>query len=244
MVSAVTSQAIPASVQGSLASPRLAERTVAAAQTSGDNPADPVDEVSLSADALKALEQAESAPPNIFTASNTDAEGLTEEEQEQVKELKQTDQEVRQHEQSHKNAAGPYGGAISYETVTGPDGREYAVAGRVDIDLSPVPGNPEATIRKMEIVERAALAPAEPSPEDMQVARAAQQARQQAQAELAEQQAQEREEISGESSSLNQSPLAALEQQLEQFVNPSAQNGSITSDDPARELVSILFSAP
>lgn len=62
---------------------------------------------------------------------------LTEEEQKIVDELKQTDQEVRAHEQAHKNVAGPYAGAISYETVTGPDGREYAVAGEVQIDVSP-----------------------------------------------------------------------------------------------------------
>ncbi len=126
----------------------------------------------------------------------TNGEGLTSEEQEVVDDLQQTDQEVRAHEQAHKSAAGPYAGAISYDTVTGPDGREYAVGGSVQIDVSPVPGNPEATIQKAEIVERAALAPAQPSSEDFAIARAAQQLRQEAQQELSEEKQAEQTEAS------------------------------------------------
>lgn len=110
---------------------------------------------------------------------------LTPEEQEVVEELAQTDREVRAHEQVHKTVGGPYAGHASFETVTGPDGRDYAVSGEVDIDVSPVPGRPEATIRKMEIVIRAALAPAEPSPQDIAVARTAQEIKLQAERELA-----------------------------------------------------------
>lgn len=109
---------------------------------------------------------------------------LTPEEQEQVNKLKQRDREVRSHEQAHKNVGGAYTGAISYTTTTGPDGKAYAIGGEVQIDSSPVPNNPEATIRKMKIVERAALAPAEPSPQDIQVARQAQAQRLKAQQEL------------------------------------------------------------
>lgn len=117
---------------------------------------------------------------------------LTPEQQKQLNELKKTDQKVRAHEQAHKTVGGPYAGAIQYETVTGPDGREYAVAGEVPIDSSPVPNNPEATIRKMDVVVRAALAPPEPSSQDYAVARAAQQARLEAQRELLALQEQER----------------------------------------------------
>lgn len=64
--------------------------------------------------------------------------------------------------------------------------------------MSPlIPGNPEATIRKMDVVIRAALAPSEPSPQDFAVARAAQQARAQAQRELQEQRQAEQEENGG-----------------------------------------------
>lgn len=113
---------------------------------------------------------------------------LTDEEEKQVQELKARDTEVRAHEQAHKTVGGPYAGAVSYETTTGPDGRDYAVAGEVKIDVSPVSNNAEATVRKMEIVERAALAPAEPSPQDRAVAAQARAIKIQAQADMQEQQ--------------------------------------------------------
>ena len=78
--------------------------------------------------------------------------------------LRQRDQEVRLHEQAHLLAAGPYAkGAPSYTYQTGPDGQRYAVGGEVPIDLSPVPGNPQATLQKALTIRRAALAPTDPS---------------------------------------------------------------------------------
>ena len=134
------------------------------------------------------------------TSSNTSSSGsskaangeeLTEEEERVVQELKQRDAEVRAHEQAHASAGGTYASAPSYEYTVGPDGKRYATSGEVQIDTAPVRDNPEATIRKMDIVIRAALAPAEPSSQDLQVARQAQQTRASAQAELAEQRLQE-----------------------------------------------------
>lgn len=124
---------------------------------------------------------AQEAVPTVFTAG---AQELSPEEQRIVQKLQQTDREVRAHEQAHKAAGAGYTSSASFQTTTGPDGRQYAVAGEVSIDTSSVPGNPEATIRKLDIVIRAALAPAQPSSQDFAVARAAQSARQQAQAEL------------------------------------------------------------
>ncbi len=127
-------------------------------------------------------------------ASSEDEEGpdgLTEEEQEVVEELKQRDAEVRRHEQAHKAVGGQYAGAISYTYQSGPDGRRYAVGGEVPIETGPVAGDPEATIRKLEQVRRAALAPAEPSAADQAVAAQASQGIQQARAELAQQSAEE-----------------------------------------------------
>jgi hypothetical protein len=49
---------------------------------------------------------------------------------------------------------------------------KYAVGGEVPIDMSSE-STPEATIQKMETVRRAALAPADPSPADLQIASAA-----------------------------------------------------------------------
>jgi len=129
-----------------------------------------------------------------------DGEGpdrLTEAERKEVQKLKQRDREVRAHEAAHKAAGGSIAGAPSFETTTGPDGRSYAVAGEVKIDTSPVPNNPEATIRKMEIVRRAALAPSQPSSQDRQVAADAAAKIQQARIEKREQDAEEREKVEG-----------------------------------------------
>jgi hypothetical protein len=49
----------------------------------------------------------------------------------------------------------------------------YAVSGEVSIDVSPVNGNPQATIAKMATVRSAALAPADPSGQDRAVAASA-----------------------------------------------------------------------
>lgn len=112
-------------------------------------------------------------------------EVLTEEETEQVNQLKARDREVRAHEQAHVSAGGGLvtsGPTYSYQT--GPDGQKYAIGGEVGIDSSPVPDDPEATVRKMQQVIRAALAPAEPSGQDRAVATQAQRALAQAQAEI------------------------------------------------------------
>ncbi|MBN1697057.1 MAG: hypothetical protein JW881_06060 [Spirochaetales bacterium] len=109
--------------------------------------------------------------------------------------LRARDAEVRAHEHAHIAAAGGIATAgASYSFVMGPDGRLYAVGGEVSIDTSPVPGNPEETIRKAQKIRRAALAPANPSPQDMRVAAAAIQMEQQARAELRQEKAVEAEE--------------------------------------------------
>lgn len=122
----------------------------------------------------------ETSPPGTPAAEKD----LSKEQQTQLRELKKTDAEVRTHEQAHKTAGGPYTGAIQLEYTTGPDGRRYATAGEVPIDASPVRNNPEATVTKMEVVKRAALAPQAPSPQDRAVAAQADATKAQAQTEL------------------------------------------------------------
>ena len=110
---------------------------------------------------------------------------LTEAEEKEVRELKKIDREVKTHEQAHLAAAGDLArGGATYTYTTGPDGRKYATAGEVDIDISPVKGDPKATIKKMQKVRRAALAPADPSPQDRAVAAKAAREIAKAQAEL------------------------------------------------------------
>ena len=86
-------------------------------------------------------------------------------------ELTKIDGAVRAHEQTHLALAGPYAqSAASYITIRGPDGRSYAVGGSVKVDLQPVPGDPQATIRKARAIIRAAFGPHAPSGADMRVA--------------------------------------------------------------------------
>lgn len=106
------------------------------------------------------------------------------EEQRAVRELQQRDQQVRAHERSHQRAGGAYTGPPQYEFVRGPDGQRYAVSGSVSIDTSPVRGDPKATVEKMETVQRAAMAPAQPSGRDLAVASRASAIAQQARVDM------------------------------------------------------------
>ncbi|MFP4500527.1 MAG: putative metalloprotease CJM1_0395 family protein [Candidatus Hydrogenedentota bacterium] len=132
---------------------------------------------------------AREAEPGIRTPGE-----LTPEEQRAVTELKQRDREVRQHEQAHVAAGGQYvRGGADFKYTTGPDNRRYATGGEVNIDVS-TERTPEATIRKMQVVRRAAMAPRQPSPQDRRVAAQASQNEARARQELAEAR---REEESG-----------------------------------------------
>lgn len=156
---------------------------------------DVTDRVELSARATESLDAAEgqqqSRPlPEEEAPQSSEQRGgpneLTDEEQQQVEELQARDREVRAHEQAHLAAAGQYAtGGPTYSYQRGPDGRNYAVGGQVSIDTSPIEGDPEATVAKMQQVRAAALAPAEPSGQDLSVASQAQAAIAQAQAEIA-----------------------------------------------------------
>lgn len=131
-------------------------------------------------------------------------EDLSDDDQREVQELKNRDREVRAHEQAHMAAAGAHSrGGPSYEYQRGPDNRQYAVGGEVQIDTSAVSGDPEATIRSAQTVRRAANAPAEPSSQDRSVASAAAQMEAKARRELTQQQLQEMKGGGGEEGSGN-----------------------------------------
>ena len=88
-----------------------------------------------------------------------------------VQRLRARDRQLRQHEAAHRAGAGGLAvGGTRYTFIIGPDGRRYATHGEVSIDALPVAGSPEATIKKMEAVVRAALAPGHPSATDRAVA--------------------------------------------------------------------------
>lgn len=107
-------------------------------------------------------------------------------ERRELQGLKNRDRAVRAHELAHQSVGARYitrGAQFQYET--GPDGRQYAVSGDVSIDTSAVPGDPQATLEKARTIQRAALAPVDPSPTDRQVAAKASAMIQQARIELA-----------------------------------------------------------
>lgn len=109
---------------------------------------------------------------------------LSEQQEKEVIALQARDAEVKAHERAHKSVGGQYAGSISYDYQQGPNGKRYAVGGEVSIDVSPVSGDPEKTIEKMNVVKAAALAPADPSSQDRRVAAQAAQVITAARAEL------------------------------------------------------------
>lgn len=115
------------------------------------------------------------------SGASTDAAAM----QAEVAGLQATDARVRAHEAAHRAAAGELARGGSYTWRTGPDGRAYVVGGEVGIDVSAVSGDPAATLAKMQQVQRAALAPVDPSPQDRRVAALAASRAQQARGELA-----------------------------------------------------------
>jgi hypothetical protein len=142
---------------------------------------------------------------------------LTPEQEQVVAKLKQREAEVKAHEAAHKAAAGPYASAPSYTYTTGPDGRQYITGGEVQIDMSAIQGDAEATVRKMEQIKRAALAPADPSSADRAAAAQADAIKLQAQSQEKEEREAKEEEMDGptqptqvtrsDSSNPNESPL-------------------------------------
>ena len=119
-------------------------------------------------------------------------EEISPEDKKQIAQLKKQDAEVRRHEQAHMAASGSFGkGAPTFEYKKGPDGKQYAVGGHVEIDTAEVEGDPEATLKKARVIRQAALAPKEPSAQDQKVAREAAQMAQKAERQLQEQKVEE-----------------------------------------------------
>ncbi len=145
-----------------------------------------------------------SFPTSSFTGRSTSAAGgnseLSEEDLRIVAELQKRDREVRAHEMAHVAAGGGLvQGGASYTWETGPDGRRYAVGGEVQIDVSPG-RTPEETLSKAQQITAAALAPADPSTQDRQIAAQANAMALDAQREIAMQQQGEGSGTSGVSS--------------------------------------------
>ena len=114
----------------------------------------PQDRVTVSPEALRA---------------SAGAKKLTAEQERQVVRLEQLDAHVRQHEAAHQAAGGSLTGAASFTYQIGPDGRSYAVGGEVPVRLQ-AGRTPDETISNARQARRAALAPSDPSQQDLAVA--------------------------------------------------------------------------
>ena len=84
---------------------------------------------------------------------------LTQAEQERVRLLEEIDSDVRAHENAHRVAGGAYASAPVFEYEIGPDGRKYAVAGKVRISM-PSTTDPELAAEYAKRLYSAAVAPA------------------------------------------------------------------------------------
>jgi hypothetical protein len=91
-------------------------------------------------------------------------------ETKQIDQLAQRDTEIKTHEQAHAAVGGCLAHSPSYQYEKGPDGRRYVVDGEVNIDVSTVDGDSQATLSKMHKVYAAAIAPVQPSMADIHVA--------------------------------------------------------------------------
>lgn len=89
--------------------------------------------------------------------------------QAEIEQLKAGEEKVKAHEAAHKSVGGALTGPVSYTYTRGPDGKNYITGGEVPITVSPGK-TPQETIRRMQQVIQAALAPADPSPQDRAVA--------------------------------------------------------------------------
>ena len=146
------------------------------------------DEVILKPETLAKIDTVKKSEKSAPSEMGPDGKELTEEEEEEVEKLEDRDREVRRHEQAHFQAAGNYASPPKYEYQTGPDGKRYAVGGSVEIDMSAVNNDPEATLNKARVIKRAALAPEEPSAQDRKVAREADKMAAEAQKQISEKQ--------------------------------------------------------
>jgi len=158
--------------------------------TSSGNSTSTSDSVEISSEGKRLANQLTSDSLNpaesITKIGSEKTEKLSEEEEKQIDELKQTDREVRQHENAHKAAAGDLAvGGASYDYEEGPDGKRYATGGEVKISVGGG-DSPEEKLENAQRAERAATAPSNPSSEDRAIAAKARKVQAEARSEMAD----------------------------------------------------------
>ena len=143
----------------------------------------------LSGKTEKDLHAADQAKREFGAPTSEQENSFVEEQPEvkaEIKKLELTEKEVIAHEQAHKAVGGSVTGPITYTHTEGPDGKGYISGGEVSINTKEG-ATPEETLKILEKVKDAALAPADPSPQDLRVAASATAQIQQTRAEIAKQ---------------------------------------------------------
>ncbi len=159
---------------------------------------------------------------NASTEDKKTVEAQTQQDSSVIRQLRARDREVRSHEAAHAAAGGSLvRGGPSFTLQQGPDGRSYAIGGEVQLDVSAVSGDPQATVAKAQRVQAAALAPAQPSAQDFKVAGSASQMAARARVEIAVERREEAQPAEGAKEET--SPAAETEQAgaTGQFTGPS-----------------------
>ncbi|MGM9997717.1 putative metalloprotease CJM1_0395 family protein [Campylobacter lanienae] len=161
----------------------------------------------------------QSSESNAQEKSSNNQYELTQDQKMQVIELQRRDLEVRTHEAAHMSAGAGLTTGASYSYQRGPDDKMYAIGGEVGIDTSPGK-TPEETLKKAAQIKRAALAPAQPSSADLQVAATATNMEIDAKMEIQKNQNQETKEKTEQNSQNSQSSQDTSNYLNEQRKNP------------------------
>lgn len=131
------------------------------------------DKFTPSSDFLNMISEKKNASGESTKSADSDDKKTEEEKkkEEASQKYKKIEEEVKAHERAHKMAGGSLvRGATSFTYVVADDGKRYISAGEVKIDMSIDPNKPEESIRQLQQVQRAALAPSDPSGQDRAVA--------------------------------------------------------------------------
>ncbi|HRL08950.1 MAG TPA: putative metalloprotease CJM1_0395 family protein, partial [Aliarcobacter sp.] len=118
-----------------------------------------------------AVEKNESSTKSKYEENQEKKENptkLTSDEEAEVFKLKAIDSKIKAHEMAHKSGPASSGGA-TYSYTKGPDGLMYATAGEVPVEIK-TGDTPQETISNMHDVIATALAPSDPSPQDLSIA--------------------------------------------------------------------------
>ena len=152
---------------------------------------------------------------------------LSLEEQRIVSELQAADTNVRAHEAAHMAACGGLTSPASYTYEQGPDNKMYAVAGEVGISTGE--GNtPQESLNKAQTIRRAALAPADPSPQDLKVAAQAASMEMSARAQIMQ------EKMAQNSQNPNNNNEASAENSTANSTVNSTENSNVKSTENSR----------